>query len=124
VILVPTRDLARQVLSVIKDFSHHLKLSSCGVLGGEDFAKQKKRLQGINDIVVASPGRLRQHKEKGNVYLSRVKHVVIDEVDTMLTQGFGEDLQQVIQAVYSTPEKRSVVFLACSCTISILARSL
>jgi ATP-dependent RNA helicase RhlE len=45
------------------------------------------------DVVVASPGRLMQHKEQGNIYLSQVTHVIIDEVDTMLTQGFGSDIR-------------------------------
>jgi ATP-dependent RNA helicase RhlE len=48
---------------------------------------------------VASPGRLIQHKVKGNVYLSQVNQVVIDEVDTMLTQGFGSDIRTILRSV-------------------------
>ena len=50
------------------------------------------------DIVVASPGRLMQHKEQGNVFLSKVNTIVIDEVDTMLTQGFGSDIRGILRA--------------------------
>jgi superfamily II DNA/RNA helicase len=50
------------------------------------------------DVVVASPGRLMQHKEKANVFLSHVTHIIIDEVDTMLTQGFGPDVRAVLRA--------------------------
>eukprot|EP00607_Mallomonas_marina_P003449 CAMPEP_0182431642 /NCGR_PEP_ID=MMETSP1167-20130531/50804_1 /TAXON_ID=2988 /ORGANISM="Mallomonas Sp, Strain CCMP3275" /LENGTH=190 /DNA_ID=CAMNT_0024618225 /DNA_START=208 /DNA_END=780 /DNA_ORIENTATION=+ len=92
-VLVPTRELARQVLSVIKSLSHYAKISSTAVLGGEQYTLQKKSLDRLLDIVVASPGRLVQHKEQRNLYLSQVTHVVIDEVDTMLTQGFGPDIR-------------------------------
>ena len=67
--------------------SHFVKISSCAVLGGEEYSIQKKGLDRLVDIVVASPGRLMQHKEKENVFFSHVTHVIIDEVDTMLTQG-------------------------------------
>jgi superfamily II DNA/RNA helicase len=51
------------------------------------------------DVVVASPGRLMEHKKQGNVYLSQVTHVIIDEVDTMLTQGFGPDIRAILRSV-------------------------
>ena len=63
-ILVPTRELARQILSTIKDISHFAKVSSACVLGGEPYANQKKSLDRMVDIVVASPGRLMQHKDQ------------------------------------------------------------
>lgn len=53
------------------------------------------------DVVVASPGRLMEHKKQGNVYFSQVTHVVIDEVDTMLTQGFGPDIRAILRGVIS-----------------------
>ena len=56
------------------------------------------QLDKLIDIVVASPGRLLQHHKQGNVYLSQVSHIIIDEVDTMLTQGFGSDIREIIQA--------------------------
>lgn len=95
-VLVPTRELAEQILSVIKQLSHHVKLSSCSVLGGERYEIQKRALSRLVDVVVASPGRLLQHKLQHNVYFSNVEHVIIDEVDTMLTQGFGSDIRLVI----------------------------
>lgn len=98
-ILVPTRELARQVLAAVKQLGHHAKVSSTAVLGGEQYALQKKNLDRLVDIVVASPGRLMQHKEQGNVYLSRVRTVIIDEVDTMLTQGFGADIRAILRSV-------------------------
>ncbi|CAM9490052.1 unnamed protein product, partial [Sphacelaria rigidula] len=55
-VLVPTRELAIQVLEVAKKLSRTCKFSSCGVIGGEDYGKQKKQLAGTVDVVVASPG--------------------------------------------------------------------
>ncbi len=100
-ILVPTRELARQVLTTIKTISHAAgcKVSSCAVLGGEPYGLQKKSLDRLVDVVVASPGRLLQHKEQGNIYFSHASHIVIDEVDTMLTQGFGPDVKGVLRGV-------------------------
>ena len=98
VILVPTRELARQILAAIKSLSHFSKVSSCAVLGGEQYSIQKKQLDRLVDVVVASPGRLMQHKEQGNVFFSQVTHVIIDEVDTMLTQGFGSDIRAILRS--------------------------
>ncbi len=69
-----------QVLDVTKSLGHVAKVSSCLVMGGEDMGRQKRSLGGIVDIVVASPGRLLKHRNAGNVYLSSVEHVIIDEV--------------------------------------------
>ena len=52
-----------------------------------------RQLKGLQDIVVASPGRLLQHMKHGNVFMSNVRNIVIDEVDTMLTQGFGNEIR-------------------------------
>lgn len=98
-VLVPTRELARQVLSTVKSLSHFSKISSCAVLGGEQYGLQKKNLDRLLDVVVASPGRLAQHKEQGNVHLSQVNTVIIDEVDTMLMQGFGPDIRSILRSV-------------------------
>lgn len=97
-ILVPTRELARQVLSNIKSISHYCKVSSCAVVGGEQYGLQKKNLNRLVDVVVASPGRLRQHKDQGHIYFSQIDTVIIDEVDTMLTQGFGPDMRAILRS--------------------------
>ena len=70
-----------------------MQVSSCGILGGEPYNLQKKVLAGKVDVVVASPGRLVQHEKLKNLELHEVSHIVIDEVDTMLTQGFGSDIR-------------------------------
>lgn len=102
-VLVPTRELASQVLEEVKRLSHFAKVSSCGVLGGEAYSVQKKALAGKVDVVVASPGRLVQHEKQGNLELQEVSHIVIDEVDTMLTQGFGADIRCAAYAFVLNP---------------------
>jgi superfamily II DNA/RNA helicase len=85
------------------------------VLGGEQYTNQKKALSRVVDIVVASPGRLMQHKEQGNVFLSQVDSVIIDEVDTMLTQGFGSDIRGILRSVIAnkaTQEKKQELAIA------------
>lgn len=59
------------------------------------------------DVVVASPGRLMQHKQQGNVYFSHVRHVIIDEVDTMLMEGFGSDIRAILRSVMARHSKES-----------------
>jgi superfamily II DNA/RNA helicase len=104
-ILVPTRELARQVLDAIKSVGHFSKVSSAAIVGGADYSRQKQSLDRMVDIVVASPGRLLQHREQGNVYFSHVNTIIVDEVDTMLTQGFGGDIRGILRNVFSRVEK-------------------
>lgn len=122
IVLVPTRELAQQVLQSVKQIGHFSKVSSVAVVGGEDYGVQRKlvsapimcsltiimyllrlnfasQLDRMVDVVVASPGRLMQHREQGNVYFSQVNTVIIDEVDTMLTQGFGSDIRAILRNV-------------------------
>lgn len=95
-ILAPTRELAAQITSVVKQLCHKVKLSSQSVIGSEDYGKQRKALDRRLDILVATPGRLLKHWRAGNVYLGDVGHVVLDEMDTMLEQGFQAELQQLL----------------------------
>jgi superfamily II DNA/RNA helicase len=94
---------------VTKQLCHHIKLSSQVVVGGEDYGKQRKRLDRPIDILVATPGRLLKHWKAGHVYLGDVQHVVLDEMDTMLEQGFQQDLTNILhplvyQNASPTPE--------------------
>ena len=96
-ILAPTRELAQQIYSVCKELSHVVKVSSQLIVGGDSMGIQRKKLTNSPvDIVVASPGRLVKHVEQNNVFLGEVQHVVMDEMDTMLEQGFQTDLGQLL----------------------------
>jgi superfamily II DNA/RNA helicase len=95
-ILVPTRELVVQITAVVKSLSHSIKLSSCSITGGEDYGKQRKALNRPVDVVVATPGRLIKHWKEQNVLFSNLQHVVLDEMDTMLEQGFAEQLRELL----------------------------
>jgi superfamily II DNA/RNA helicase len=105
-ILAPTRELALQITAVTKQLCHRIKLSSQCVVGGEDYGKQRKLLERYVDVVVATPGRLLKHWKNQNVFLGDVQHVVLDEMDTMLEQGFQNDLGSLLHPLlYSDPTK-------------------
>jgi superfamily II DNA/RNA helicase len=107
-ILVPTRELAIQIAAVSKQLCHHIKLSSQAVVGGEDYGKQRRYLDRYLDILVATPGRLLKHCQAGHVFLGDVQHVVVDEMDTMLEQGFQADLGNILHPlVYQNPSPTS-----------------
>jgi superfamily II DNA/RNA helicase len=125
VILVPTRELAEQVLGVAKQIAHHAKFRSCMVVGGDDYGKQRRQLEGVMDLVVASPGRLLKHLELGHFHLSRTTHVVIDEVDTMLVQGFGPDIKELLGPILFSPTRRAEVqFIVATATMTNAVRKL
>jgi superfamily II DNA/RNA helicase len=123
-ILVPTRELVTQVLEVTKQLSHVVKLSSCGLHGGEDFGIQRRRLQGMVDIVGASPGRLLQHYEKGHVFFSQVTTVVVDEMDTMLKDGFGPDLKRLMVPLEQKSKRDKVNYLMATATLTPAVKKL
>jgi superfamily II DNA/RNA helicase len=95
-ILAPTRELAVQITQVVKLLCHKVKLSSQSLVGSDDYGIQRKALDRRLDVLVATPGRLLKHWNAGNVHLGDLQHVVVDEMDTMLEQGFQGDLVQLL----------------------------
>ena len=96
-ILVPTRELALQITSVLKSLSHSVKLSSQALVGGQDMGKQRKGLASRPvDVVVATPGRLLKLWKEESVFLGSVNSIVLDEMDTMLEQGFQKELRAIL----------------------------
>lgn len=102
-IIVPTRELALQVKKDALSLGKYCRLSTVAVFGGMDYQKQKQLLEEkLVDIVVATPGRLLDFKRQGDIDLSKVEILIIDEADQMLDMGFIPDVRQIIQ---STPPK-------------------
>jgi len=95
-ILAPTRELATQISVVLKSLSHKVKLSTQVIVGGEDYGKQRKKLNRPLDVLVSTPGRLMKHWKDGNVHLGSLNFIVVDEVDTMMEQGFQGDVGHVL----------------------------
>ncbi|KAL1503692.1 hypothetical protein AB1Y20_012165 [Prymnesium parvum] len=96
IVLLPTRELSLQVRDVSRSLSKQLKLSVASIHGGVPDGPQKRQLDMPIDLLVATPGRLVHHLERGNVFLGSVRYVVLDEVDTMFEAGFGGELDQIL----------------------------
>ena len=108
-IIAPTRELALQVsreLGWLYDKTG-LRIATC--VGGMDASKERRALRGGPGIVVGTPGRLRDHLERGTLDLSGLVGVVLDEADEMLDMGFREDLEEILDA---TPARRRTLLFS------------
>lgn len=101
IILAPTRELVVQITGIVKQICHGLKLSCAGGLYGssKSYGRQRQDLDRPIDICVATPGRLLKHWRDGNLFLSRVQHIVLDEMDTIVEQGFVGDLRELLYPI-------------------------
>lgn len=98
-IIVPTRELAMQVDQQLQGFGYYVPISSIAVYGGTDgkiYTQQHRSLTEGVDIVIATPGRLIAHMAMGDVDISNVKFLVLDEADRMLDMGFCDDIMKII----------------------------
>jgi ATP-dependent RNA helicase RhlE len=98
-VLAPTRELAAQISREFVLLSRATRLRSVVVVGGESMSRQTSDLRGGAQVLIACPGRLIDHLERGSVKLDRVDFVVIDEADRMLDMGFLPQLRRVLQTV-------------------------
>jgi superfamily II DNA/RNA helicase len=99
-ILVPTRELAMQVADEAKKFSKYLsRTKTVCIYGGVPYPPQNRALAGRYEILVATPGRLKDQLDAGRVDLSRVKIFVLDEADRMLDMGFVDDVEEIARAI-------------------------
>lgn len=112
-VLVPTRELALQVQSQFERFSNNSGMRTVVVYGGTGYEKQTRLMRRGVDVIVATPGRLFDHIERGNADLSNVSMLVLDEADRMLDMGF---LPQVRQIVDEMQDRRQTLMF--SATIS------
>ncbi len=109
-ILEPTRELAAQVETAVRDYARFTDLKVCVVFGGVGYGKQNDELKAGADIVVATPGRLLDHLEQGTLKLDKVEFLVLDEADRMLDMGFLPDVRRLVE---KCPRKRhSALFSA------------
>jgi superfamily II DNA/RNA helicase len=94
-ILEPTRELAAQVAESFDTYGKYHKLSMALLIGGETFTEQVRKLDRGVDVLIATPGRLIDLFERGNVMLTDIKVFVIDEADRMLDMGFIPDIEKI-----------------------------
>lgn len=110
-VIVPTRELALQVKKDANLLGKHTRSRVVAVFGGMDYQKQKQLLaEKIVDIIVATPGRLLDFKRQGDVQLSKVEILVIDEADQMLDMGFIPDVRQIIQSTPPKTQRQTMLF--------------
>ncbi|HXM37848.1 MAG TPA: DEAD/DEAH box helicase [Gemmatimonadales bacterium] len=98
-VLVPTRELAEQVVTSIRAYGRHTHLKGAAVYGGVGMEPQTRALRHGADIVVATPGRLLDHMERGHVNFSKLEVLVLDEADRMLDMGFAPDVRRILNAL-------------------------
>jgi ATP-dependent RNA helicase DeaD len=109
-IVAPTRELALQVHRELEWLYAHTGARIASCVGGMDIRREQRALSDGVHIVVGTPGRLRDHVERGNFKTRDLRAVVLDEADEMLDLGFREDLEAILDA--TPPERRTLLFSA------------
>jgi ATP-dependent RNA helicase RhlE len=108
-ILEPTRELAMQVETAIRDFSRFTNLRVTSIFGGVGYGAQRNALREGMDILVATPGRLEDHLQQGTIRLNDITILVLDEVDRMLDVGFLPPMRRIIA---KCPKNRQTLFFS------------
>ncbi len=109
-VLCPTRELAAQVAENFDTYTKHLKLTKALLIGGVSFKEQDMLIDRGVDVLIATPGRLLDHFERGKLLLTGVQIMVVDEADRMLDMGFIPDIERIFSL---TPFTRQTLFLQC-----------
>ncbi len=122
-VLTPTRELATQVADAARKYGKHLRFRTALLLGGMPYGPQLKALSAFPDLIIATPGRLIDHLERGRLDLSRIEMLVLDEADRMLDLGFKDDVEAIAAA---TPTKRQTLLFTATmdATMARLAQAL
>ena len=109
-VLVPTRELAAQVNEAARKYGKFIRARTVSIVGGMPYPLQNKLLSQPIDILVATPGRLIDHMERGRIDMSRLQMLVLDEADRMLDMGFMPDIEHICAALPA--ERQNLLFSA------------
>jgi superfamily II DNA/RNA helicase len=109
-VLTPTRELAAQVNEAARKYGKFLRARTVSIVGGMPYPLQNKLLSQPLDILVATPGRLLDHMERGRIDLSRMQMLILDEADRMLDMGFLPDVERICEQLSS--ERQTLLFSA------------
>ena len=109
-VLTPTRELALQVQKATHGYCSGQRIHTACLVGGMPFSRQLEQVRKPVDIVIATPGRLKDHMDRGSVELSRVELLVLDEADRMLDMGFQEEIDSIIGR--APKERQTLLFSA------------
>jgi len=116
VIIVPTRELAKQVQASVEAYGKYLPLKSIVLFGGANLTSQANRLKAGVDIIVATSGRLLEHIHQKNVNLDSVDYIVLDEADTILDMGFVHEVSKILSFL---PTRRQNVLISATLSGSV-----
>jgi superfamily II DNA/RNA helicase len=108
-VIAPTRELADQVAASFERYAKGTKLSWALLIGGVSFGDQEKKLDRGVDVLIATPGRLLDHFERGKLLMTGVQIMVVDEADRMLDMGFIPDIERIFKL---TPPKKQTLFFS------------
>lgn len=108
-VLCPTRELAAQVAENFDTYTKHMKLTKAVLIGGVSFKEQDQLIDRGVDVLIATPGRLLDHFERGKLLLTGVQIMVVDEADRMLDMGFIPDIERIFSL---TPFTRQTLFFS------------
>ena len=109
-VLTPTRELAAQVNEAARKYGKHMRARCVSIVGGMPYPLQNKLLSQPLDILVATPGRLLDHMERGRIDLSRLQMLILDEADRMLDMGFMPDVERICSQL--SAERQTLLFSA------------
>ena len=115
-IVAPTRELAAQIHDSVRTYGRKLPLRSAVIFGGVGMQPQVDRLRKGVDILIATPGRLLDHLQRGNLRLDRVQSVVLDEADRMLDMGFIHDIRKLMKQL---PSRRQTLLFSATFSTEI-----
>ena len=105
-IITPTRELALQITEEANQLANGKAINVLAAYGGRNIGSQLNKLKGTIHLIIATPGRLIDHIERGTIDLNKIKTVVIDEADQMLLMGFRNEVDQILRA---TPRNRQTL---------------
>jgi superfamily II DNA/RNA helicase len=109
-VLTPTRELAQQVCDAATKYGKNMRFKIISILGGMPYPVQNRLLSSHVDILVATPGRLIDHLERGRIDFSRLEVLILDEADRMLDMGFVDDVERIAAATPAT--RQTLLFSA------------
>ena len=115
-VLTPTRELADQITEATRRYGKYLRVNSITIFGGMPYPKQIQELKKLPDLVVATPGRLIDHLDRGRINLSGLEVLILDEADRMLDMGFIDDVKKIVAAA---PHKRQTLFFGATLDDSV-----
>ncbi len=116
-VLTPTRELAEQVTQSARVYGKYLRVKSTSIVGGMPYHEQLRALSKSPDLVIATPGRLLDHLERGRINLSGLELLVLDEADRMLDMGFIQDVERIVD---NAPGERQTLLFAATLNNTIV----